>query len=172
MYTAFYNVCVIYRNSCILLFKVYMQCHYIAFLLILQEYYTSSYILSGYNNQRYNVFTFLTLLFAFQSGSSQSSTPAHMPTMSDKTFNILQWNANGIGNKQPELSTFLEMHNVKVAAIQESKLTTQLRSPITQNYTLVWQDRRICPGGGLQFLFITQSASLASHCQQQRMTPT
>ena len=24
--------------------------------------------------------------------------PAHTPTMSDKTFNILQWNANGIGN--------------------------------------------------------------------------
>ena len=26
------------------------------------------------------------------------------PTMSDKTLNILQWNANGIGNKQTELS--------------------------------------------------------------------
>ena len=45
----------------------------------------------------------------------------HMPTMSDKTFKILQWNANGIGNKQTELSIFLEAHNVKVAAIRESK---------------------------------------------------
>ena len=44
----------------------------------------------------------------------------HTPTMSDKSFNILQWNANGIGNKQTELSIFLEAHNVKVAAIQES----------------------------------------------------
>ena len=50
-------------------------------------------------------------------------TPSHMPTISDKTFNILQWNANGIGSKQTELSIFLEAHNVKVAAIQESKLT-------------------------------------------------
>ena len=53
-------------------------------------------------------------------------TPAHMPTISDKTFNILQWNANGIGSKQRELSIFLEAHNVKVAAIQESKLTAKI----------------------------------------------
>ena len=30
-------------------------------------------------------------------------SPTHTPTMSDKSFNILQWNANGIGNKQTEL---------------------------------------------------------------------
>ena len=48
-------------------------------------------------------------------------SPAHTPTMSDKSFNILQWNANGIGNKQTELSIFLEAHNVKVAAIQSFK---------------------------------------------------
>ena len=35
-------------------------------------------------------------------------SPTHMPTMSDKSFNILQWNANGISNKQTELSIFLE----------------------------------------------------------------
>ena len=33
-----FNVCDIYRNSCILLFNLYMQCHYIAFLMILLEY--------------------------------------------------------------------------------------------------------------------------------------
>ena len=73
------------------------------------------------------------------------------PTMSDKTFNILQWNANGIGKKQTELSIFLEAHDVKVVAIQESKLTAQSRSPNTQNYTLVRQDRRQGPGEGLLF---------------------
>ena len=36
--------------------------------------------------------------------------------MSDKAFNIFQWNANG--NKQTKLSIFLELHNVKVADIQ------------------------------------------------------
>ena len=43
-------------------------------------------------------------------------------------------------------------HNVKMAAIQESKLTEKLRSPNIQNYTLVRQDRRQCSGGGLLFV--------------------
>ena len=105
---------------------------------------------------------------------SPPPSPDHRPTMSDKTFNILQWNANGISNKQTELSIFLEAHDVKVAAIQESKLTAQSRSQNIQIYTLVRQDRRQGPGGGLLiFLLITQSASLASHCQpRRRMTPS
>ena len=82
---------------------------------------------------------------------SPPPSPALTPTMSDKTFNILQWNANGIGNKQTELSIFLEAHDVKVAAIQESKLMAQSRSPNIQNYTLVRQDRRQGTGGGLLF---------------------
>ena len=90
--------------------------------------------------------------------SSPPPSPTHTPTMSDKMFNILQWNANGIGNKQTELSIFLEAHNVKVAAIQEFKLTVKSRSPTIQNYTLVRQDRRQGPGGGLLF-FIHNSVS-------------
>ena len=39
-------------------------------------------------------------------------SPAHSATMSDKAFNILQWNVNGNDNKQTELSIFLEAHNV------------------------------------------------------------
>ena len=48
----------------------------------------------------------------------------------------------------------------------------QLRSPNIQNYTLVQQDRRQGPLGGL-LLFHSQlkSTSLANHCQhRQRMT--
>ena len=71
---------------------------------------------------------------------SSPHSPAHTPTMSDKTFNILQWNANGFGNKRIELSIFLETH-IKVAAIQESKLTAKSRSPNIQNCTLVRQDQ-------------------------------
>ena len=89
---------------------------------------------------------------------SPPPSPAHTPTMSDKTFNILQWNANGIGNKQTELSIFLEAHDIKVAAIQESKLTAKSRSPNIQNYTIVRQDRRQGPGGGLLF-FIHNTVS-------------
>ena len=64
----------------------------------------------------------------------------------------------GIGSKQTELSIFLEAHNVKVAAIQESKLTAKSRSPNIQNYTVVRQDRRLGPGGCLLF-FIHNSVS-------------
>ena len=78
--------------------------------------------------------------------------------MSGKLFNILQWNANGIGNKQTELSIFIEAHNVKVSTIQESKLTAKSRSPNIQNYTLVRHDRRQGQGGGLLF-FIHNSVS-------------
>ena len=104
---------------------------------------------------------------------SPPHSPAHTPTMSDKTFNILQWNANGIGNKQMELGIFLEAHDVKVAVIQESKLTAKSRSPNIQNYTLVRQDRHQGPGGGLLF-FIHNSVSFNRKPQskRRRMTPT
>ena len=72
---------------------------------------------------------------------------------------ILQWNANGIGNKQTELSIFLEAHNVKMAAIQEFKLTAKSRSPNIKNYTLVRQGRRQGPEGGLLGFFIHNSVS-------------
>ena len=97
---------------------------------------------------------------------SPPPSPDHTPSMSDKTFNLLQWNANGIGNKRTELSIFLKAHNVKVVAIQESKLTTKLRSPNIQNYTLVRQDRRLDPGGGLLFFIhncFTRSLRLYSY---------
>ena len=52
-------------------------------------------------------------------------------------FTILQFNANGIGNKQVELGKFLERHKVKVAVIQESKLTLNSQTPNIQNFTTV-----------------------------------
>ena len=90
-------------------------------------------------------------------------SPAHNSTMSDKALNIFQLNGNGIGNKQGELSIFLEAHNVKVVAIQESKFTAQSRSPNIQNYTLVRQDRRIGPGGGLTAQSVARW-TLTSNC--------
>ena len=78
-----------------------------------------------------------------------SAQPPPAPTMTSKpkddTFNILQFNANGIGNKLSELERFLEEHNVKVAAIQESKS----RNPRIQNFTTVRRDRPQGQGGGL-----------------------
>ena len=83
-------------------------------------------------------------------------SPTHTLTMSDKTFTILEWNANGIGNKMTELSIFLKAHNVKVVSIQELKLTAKSKSPNIQNYTLVRPDQRQCTGRDLLFfIFIT-----------------
>ena len=41
-------MCDIDRNSCTLLFNLYMQCHNMTFLVILLEDYTSSYLFSWY----------------------------------------------------------------------------------------------------------------------------
>ena len=88
-----------------------------------------------------------------------SSAPAPPPTQpppapsttskpKGDTFNILQPNANGIGNKLSELERFLEKHNVKVAAIQES----QSRNPRIKNFTRVRRDRPQGQGGLLIFI--------------------
>ena len=42
----------------------------------------------------------------------------------------MQFNANGISKKLTELGEFLERHNLKVAVIQESKLSSNYRTRI------------------------------------------
>ena len=90
-------------------------------------------------------------------GHAPGPPPAQLPPAptttskpKDDMFNILQFNANGIGNKLSELECFLEKHNVKVAAIQESKLTAKSRNPRIQNFTTVRRDRPQGQGGGVQ----------------------
>ena len=65
------------------------------------------------------------------------------------SFTIMQFNANGIGNKLTELGEFLKRHNVKVAVIQESKLFSNSNTPSIQNFTTVRKDRGQVQGGGL-----------------------
>ena len=67
-------------------------------------------------------------------------------------FTILQFNANGIGNKQVELGDFLERHKVKVAVIQESKLTLNSRTPNIHNFTTVRKDCDQGQGGLLTLI--------------------
>ena len=57
-------------------------------------------------------------------------------------FTILQFNANGIGNKQVE-------HKVKMVVIQESKLTLNSRTPNIQNFPTVRKVRDQDQGGDL-----------------------
>ena len=60
---------------------------------------------------------------------SPPPNPAHTPTISDKTFNILQWNTNGIGRKQTELSIFLEAHFRSPSSRQNIKIPTSRTTP-------------------------------------------
>ena len=77
--------------------------------------------------------------------------PPPIPTQAvdENPFTIMQLNANGIGNKLTELGEFLKRHNVKVVVIQESKLSSNSKTPSIQNFTTVRKDRRQCQGGGL-----------------------
>ena len=84
--------------------------------------------------------------------------------MSDKSFNILQWNANGIGNKQTELSIFLEAHNVKVAAIQESKLTGKSKSRNPWKITLEYTQLPLERSPKILRVILDPSISFHNHC--------
>ena len=95
--------------------------------------------------------------WACSSYSSLPTPPIPQPLPSPITtkasdgvpFTILQFNAYGIGNKQAELGEFLERHKVKVEMIQESKLTSNSRTPNIQNFTTVRKYRHRGQGGGL-----------------------
>ena len=45
------------------------------------------------------------------------------------SFTIMQFNANGIGNKLTELGEFLKRHNGKVIVMQESKISSNSKTP-------------------------------------------
>ena len=78
----------------------------------------------------------------------------------DSTFNVLQLNANGIGNKLTELGVVMENNKVKVAVKQESKLTPKSKNPCIQNYTTDRKDRPHGLGGGL-LIFIHRSVTFS-----------
>ena len=65
---------------------------------------------------------------------------------------FLQLNCNGIWNKTTELSRFLRTRKIKVAALQETKLTAKGKDPVFEDYTVVRKDRGSGAGGGLMFL--------------------
>ena len=98
------------------------------------------------------------------SKTQQSTPPPPSPTpapsveqISDySTFNPLQFNANGIGIKLTELGVVLERNKVKVAVIQESKLSSKSKNPCIRNYTTVRKDRPHGHGRGL-LVFIHES---------------
>ena len=86
---------------------------------------------------------------------TRSPTPPTKQISDDSTFN-----ANGIGNKLTELEVVLERNKVKMAVIQESKLSPKSKNPCIQNYTTVRKDRSHGQGGGL-LIFIHRSITFS-----------
>ena len=97
-----------------------------------------------------------------QSTSPPPSTPAPSAEQisDDSIFNILQFNANGIGNKLRELGVVLERNKVKVAVIQESKLLSKSKNPCIRSYTTVPKDRPHGHDRGL-LVFIHESITFS-----------
>ena len=62
---------------------------------------------------------------------------------------IITWNCNGLRNSVHELSQYLDANGVKVACIQETKLTGGAPDPNFPNYAIVRRDRPTGGGGGL-----------------------
>ena len=87
-------------------------------------------------------------------------TPLTDQRSDDSTFNVLQLDANGIGNKLTELGVVMESNKVKVAVIQESKITPKSKNPGIQNYTTVRKDHPHGQGGGL-LIFIHRSVTFS-----------
>ena len=62
---------------------------------------------------------------------------------------IVGWNCNGIKNSATELRSFLSTNNVKVACVQETKLTPSSKTPSFHDYQTIRRDRPAGGGGGL-----------------------
>ena len=91
---------------------------------------------------------------------SRDPAPSTKQISDDSTFNVLQLNANRIGNKPKELEVVLERNKVKVAVIQESKLSPKSKNPYIQTYTTVRKDCSHGQGGGL-LIFIHRSITFS-----------
>ena len=97
-----------------------------------------------------------------------SPTQATDQNNDDSTFNVLQLNANGIGNKLTELGVVLERNKAKVAVIQESKITPKSKNSCIQNYTTVRKERPHSQGGGLP-IFIHRSVTFSKQSSSPQL---
>ena len=80
-----------------------------------------------------------------------ASTLSITPPTPTNTFNVLQLNINGLRGKANELNLFLKERNIKIAALQETKLEPLAPAPTFHGYTLIRRDRNKF-GGGVAFL--------------------
>ena len=76
----------------------------------------------------------------------RSKAPAEF--ISRGCLRILQWNADGVALKIPELESFLESHRVDICLLQESKLCAGRSTPRLNGYAVVRRDREASGSGG------------------------
>ena len=90
-----------------------------------------------------------------------SNPPSAEQISDDSTFNVLQFNANGIGNKLTELGVVLERNKVKVAVIQESKTHVKIQEPPASGITPQYVRTRPHGHGGGLLVFIHESITFS-----------
>ena len=83
-----------------------------------------------------------------------SSTSYRVPAQPSREYSlkILQWNANGLGNKVMEFKELLARLGIHVALLQETKLRPLSKTPSFPGYTPIRVDRPSGDGGGAAFL--------------------
>lgn len=69
-------------------------------------------------------------------------------TNTEYELRVLQFNINGLNNKWEVLIAFLKENNIKIAAIQETKLTEKSKLGQAGDFTLIRKDRGHNKGGG------------------------
>ena len=90
----------------------------------------------------------------------QQSSSSNQNYNIDYKLKILQWNCNGIKTKTQELISFVNQHQIKVIALQETKLNNNSTPPDIPNFTLVRKDRTKDKGGGIA-IFVHKSILFA-----------
>ena len=92
----------------------------------------------------------LLLILLFIGGTHPNPDPSSNPPA--PPIGILQWNCNGIRSSAAELASFLDSRQVKVACLQETKLSSAAKTPSFPNYAVIRRDRPAGGGGGLMTL--------------------
>jgi hypothetical protein len=59
------------------------------------------------------------------------------PGPNPSPITIVQFNCNGVYSPKKEVQDFINKHQVKIVALQETRLYAKSKQPIFQNYNLV-----------------------------------
>lgn len=85
-------------------------------------------------------------------GDHTNPTCASEDASQTDVFSILQLNCRGISNKYDEILNYMHTNNIKVAVIQETKLSSRSNLTDKDGYNFVRCDRTRDEGGGLTFM--------------------